>query len=460
MSSRGVETAIGLARWSDGLLELDLSSIDGVDSGLLKLQLINGNSSTASRVSVSPISNTIDEDRSPMGALARQPAVTTFPMGIDIGSYRRNDAMRVHPENSRFDSVQKLLTTEFTLQNMGSTVGRDVVLAFPNLPSGVTLRNASGVSSQSGPFIHLKDVIRRGGLVADGSTERVELTFANPQNLLFDSSPIIWVGENNVSPTFPSMGPFNMMPGETLAINLPATDPNGDLITYSLESDGALPGYELFASGSLTFKPSPLEIGTYRFTVIATDGVASTPREVTLNVNSDPITTTRLSGRVLDVDGTPIAGLRVEVGAVSGLTRTDGRFELDLGTGVVPSETIRIRGELMQGAATYPFIAEKLPFMLGHDLYSGFNNHIVRPIYLPKLDMANSKTINPATNTVVTTSAIAGEAHRSGQARFRINRGLHFRGDYPLPKFQRNLLQRRYQMDCFPILWLPFNLEK
>lgn len=58
------------------------------------------------------------------------------------------------------------------------------------------------------------------------------------------------------------------------------------------------------------------------------------------------LTTTRISGRVLDVEQTPLANVPVEIAGVSGLTASDGRLEIDLGTAPLVSDTIKVRGEL------------------------------------------------------------------------------------------------------------------
>lgn len=162
----------------------------------------------------------------------------------------------------------------------------------------------------------------------------------------------------------------------------------------------------------MSFSPSPDDLGTYRVKVQASDGILATTREFTLTVAADPLATTRVSGRVLDVDQTPLSGVRVEVGAVQGLTAADGSFLLDLGTVPLATNTLKVRGETfvdpLNPNKTYPFIAEKLPLLLDHQVFVGFNNLIERPIYLPKLDVANGKSINPIQDTEVTTAAIPG----------------------------------------------------
>src|SRR5207248_11006645 len=91
-----------------------------------------------------------------------------------------------------------------------------------------------------------------------------------------------------------------------------------------------------------------------------------------------------------------------------GLNLADGTFILNLSYRTVISDTIKIRGELLSGTFTYPFIAEKLPLLLEHEVYAGVNNLIDRPIYLPALDVANGKQIDPAKDTTVTSATIPG----------------------------------------------------
>ncbi|MGL4555646.1 MAG: hypothetical protein ACRC33_31135 [Gemmataceae bacterium] len=120
---------------------------------------------------------------------------------------------------------------------------------------------------------------------------------------------------------------------------------------------------------------------------------------MTLRVLPDAPVTTRVSGVIRGVDGRPLAGMRVEVGGVRALTSRTGAFTLDLGGGPPASGTLKVRGELF-AVKTYLFIAEKLDFLLGHDLYAGENNVICRPVFLPELD--GGTAVDPAVTTTVT----------------------------------------------------------
>jgi hypothetical protein len=131
-------------------------------------------------------------------------------------------------------------------------------------------------------------------------------------------------------------------------------------VTYSIRvapGDPDLPTGMLRADGTLVFAPTPDEIGQHAFTVVATDGALEATQAVTLNVNDDPVTTTRVSGRILDIDQTPLAGMQVEIGAVQGQTMADGSFLLDLGAGPLVSDTLKVRGELFPGPLAYPHCA-------------------------------------------------------------------------------------------------------
>jgi hypothetical protein len=198
------------------------------------------------------------------------------------------------------------------------------------------------------------------------------------------------------------------MPGGVLRVPLQATDQDNDPISFSTGDLTGLPFGTLHNGNTLIFRPAPAQLGDYSFDVFATDGKLQASQRLTLHVVADPVTTTRVSGQILLVSGQPLANMRVDVGAVNVLTDSDGNFTADLGAAAVVSDTLKVRGDLYQGTASYPFIAEKLAFILDHDVYEHVNNIIDRPIYLPALDTANGQQIDPAQDTTVTTAAIPG----------------------------------------------------
>lgn len=200
--------------------------------------------------------------------------------------------------------------------------------------------------------------------------------------------------------------------------SLTDTDPDGDPISFAIKSETQtpLPTGKLSSNGTLEIAPTPQEIGTYNFTVVASDGVLETSKPVTVNVSPSTVGRTRISGFIKNTKQEPLAGVLVGLGDIRAVTAADGSFEIKrlefpylAGLGIpeiVPPNTLQIYGDGITGEDNYPYIAEKLPLLLGHEVYTNVNNFITRPIYLPPIDTANGKTINPAADTTVITAAI------------------------------------------------------
>jgi hypothetical protein len=166
-----------------------------------------------------------------------------------------------------------------------------------------------------------------------------------------------------------------------------------------------MPNGMLEGNGILVINPSTDEIGTYNFSITASTDTGNTTQDFRLEVVADPITTTRISGVIANTSEQPLAGVVIELGSLQTLTDATGKFTLEI-PGDLPSDTLKIRGEGITGNVTYPFIAEKLPLLLGRDPLTGVNNVIARPIYLPPIDMGNAVTIDPNADTTVTTDNI------------------------------------------------------
>ena len=412
LSATGAEFAPGRVRWDGEIVEIDLSAVTDRDTAELRLQLLNGDGVGASRITVKPLSNEVNAEGVASPVLLDSTTPSAAGTAFNVTGVPAANDVAVRVENVRYNSATKQYAAELRLQNQGDNLGRSIAVEFPGLPSGVTLRNPSGTTNGGTPYINFAPAISRGGLSKNARSERLLVEFGNPSQVPFSLTPQIFAAANQ-PPTLAAISPLTVMPGGSLTTQLTATDPDGDAITFSLRATGSasasplnLPTGTLRANGTLAFTPTTDQVGTHTFDVVASDGALEARRTVTLNVVADPVITTRVSGKVLQVNGQPLAGMRVESGAVQGLTSADGSFTLDLGSGPIVSDTIKIRGELFPGSLVYPFIAEKLPLVLEHDVFAGVNNVIDRPIFLPSLDLANGKTIDPMSDTLVTTEAI------------------------------------------------------
>ena len=457
LSETGAEYVPGLVRWDGQIAEVDLSGITNIDTAELRFQLLSNDNDTGSRVLFTPLTNEVDTEGIVGPKLSRSTGTTSGGPSFDLGGLSAANEVDVKVKNVRYDSSAKHYKAELRLQNQGASLGRSVAVVFPDLPNGVTLRNASGTTTTGKPYINFSPAIARGGLPKNGQSEPVLVEIDDPSSVPFALMTQVLASQNR-APQLAPIGPLTVKPGDTLLTQLNATDADGDLVTYSLSANQGsnaeltLPTSRLTGNGQLVFTPKPDQVGTYSFNVIASDGVLQSVQPVTLNVVADPVTSTRVSGIILDVDKTPLAGLQVEIGAVKGLTASDGSFSLDLGTGPIVSDTIKVRGETSVGSKVYPFIAEKLPLLLEHDVYQGHNNVVNRPIYLPSLDMANAVRIDPAHDTLVTTAALLGAEVNVKAGTLFNQQGTLFTGQLSITEVAAGLTPAALPANLYPDL--------
>ena len=245
---------------------------------------------------------------------------------------------------------------------------------------------------------------------------------------------------------------LDLTPGERLDISLLDIFSNSSNTTqFILESDGELPTGMLEANGTLFFAPTPDELGTYEFKIIAEDGDTETSRDFVLEVIADPLNTTRISGIVQDIDGTGLGDITISVGNTSVLTAFDGSFTLEF-SGDVPNEFLRIAPGQQINGAVYPNISEDISLLLGRDIYDNVNNVIDRPIFLPAIDMANAVTIDPTRDTIVTTDAIPGAEVFVEAGSLEMSDGTPFTGQLSITEVPRDLTPANLPDNLLPDL--------
>ena len=430
LAGNKAELVPGRVSWDGSVLEINLSDLALSDTGLLKFQLINADNDRATTLSIQPLSNLVDTQGTLASKLSLESTAVNAGSSLTLSSLTPFADGVLQFSNVRFNAATGKYNAELRLRNDGASLGRNIAVVFPGLPAGVTLSNPSGTTTTGSPYVNLKPAIARGGLTQGAWSEPVTIEFNNPGQTPFAIKPQV-LGAANRAPSLAAINTLAVMPGGVLKVPLLANDPDGDPLVYSIvpkDGTATLPSSVVDASGVLIFRPTPSQLGAYQFDVIASDGVLEAVQSVTLNVVADPVTTTRISGKILKVNGQPLASMPVQIGAVQGLTQADGSFLLDLGSGTVVSDTIKVRGELMNGPASYPFIAEKLAFILEHEVYAHVNNVIDRPIYLPEIDVANGKTIDPTRNITVTSNALPGAKVEVAASTLMNQQGTPFTG--------------------------------
>ncbi len=206
----------------------------------------------------------------------------------------------------------------------------------------------------------------------------------------------------------PEVIQVSVKPGAQIQIE--STEIFGMAAEFSIEYANDMPNGKLEGDGTLILKPAPTDLGTYEFSLIARDGDLVFTKQFILNVVPDPDTTTRISGVIKSTDQTALAGIAVRVGNFVATTAADGSFTITMPEPPPEGTAMLIQPDQEAEGILYPSIAEKLPLVLEHDVYANANNIIQRPIYLPPIDIANAKTINPNINQTVTSAAISGSS--------------------------------------------------
>ncbi|QDS86922.1 Putative deoxyribonuclease RhsC [Rosistilla ulvae] len=399
---------LGLVQFDGTRVSIDLTEMQ-LAQALVRFQSVAAQSSSEALLRVDALRVQTPQESAPRPRPRSSASRLAMPgPAIDLETFAATDELTVHLLSDRLDPQTGQYVATVQVESSSGMSRRPAVVKLPNVPVGVEISNASGTDDNGVPYINLTPAIPETGLGPGQLSLPIEIEIANPNLLLAPLQTEVLIGPANQPPVLPAIAAQTMMPGGVLNLDLGASDPDGDSLTYRLApvAPAVLPSGSIDARGMLHLAPTPNEIGRYEFEVIASDGASETRRSFVLDVVADPNTDTRVSGTVLDVDGTPIAGMQVDLGQVSVLTDASGRFTLNLGNGTLVSDTLKIRGEIYAGDASYPFIAEKLPLVLDRHPFAGVNNVIGRPIYLPKLDLANGQTIDPLNNTTVTTAAV------------------------------------------------------
>ena len=345
----------GLVRYDGQYVEIDLTELGDRAEGLLVFQFLNQDNDTGGRVSVSGLTNEVDLEGTAGLRFPTDTSLANLGGELDLSALSASTTVKALFSNIRFNADTGEYTAELRLRNTGEeSISRQAAVVFANLPEGVSLVTASGVGADGNGYLNLREAIRPGGLQRGAISDAVAVTFSNPDQIRMALSPTVLVGGPNQSPLFPELGPLTVMPGQKLEIPLGATDPDGDRVTYSIRSNGDLPKGKLNGSGKLVFEPRPDQIGTYEFTLVATDGAAETTQQISLTVAPDPDTTTRITGQILDTEGNPLANLPLALGRLQAVTDPDGYFTLAVPPTSFPTERINI--EIPFGDAAFdPF---------------------------------------------------------------------------------------------------------
>jgi RHS repeat-associated protein len=400
LSETGAEIIPGLVRFDGTHVQIDVSNI-AATSGKLVVQLLNQDGDSGSNLTLTNFVDNIDPNG--ISGTSVTPAVVPVTPGAAkiLDSYLATNSAQLLLSNVSVDKATGKYTADLRVQNVGtSTLSQNLAVLLAGLPAGVTVANSSGIHPAGSPYLNFDTAIAPGGLAGGAISDAIRVVINDPTLAAFSFKPVVLQGAAAPLPDLSSLATLTVKVGDKIDIPL-----SGEL---AIKTGIKLPTGAITGDSHLVFKPSPDQVGSYSFTLIARNGGTETTQNVTLNVVADPITTTRVTGIIADTSQAGLANVLVELAGYQATTDAAGKFTIILPDSSA-GDTLKIYGQRIQGGGvTYPFIAEKMPLLLGHDLYRGTNNQIDRPIYLPTIDLSTGTTVNPGAQTFVTNPRLAG----------------------------------------------------
>jgi RHS repeat-associated protein len=332
----------GLVRYDSKVVEIDLTSLDDKDNATLVFQLLNSDSDNGTHVVVRPVSNEVNPDGLLPPTFFSPKAYAAAGDTLDFDTLTTNSDLEPLVSNVRYDKASGEYRADLQVRNNGVPTGRNVALELTGLPDNVSLRNASGISPGGNPYLSLHDAIPSGGLGHGATSAAVEVTLDVMNQARFSWAVGLWSGAANQGPEFDPIDPITITPGQFKNVTLTATDPDGDAVSFALKPADELPSLTFNSKGSILLSPTPDQLGSFTFDVLASDGASTSTQTISVDVVADPITMTRVSGQVLDTDGTPLADVPIEVGRFQTTTVADGSFTLELPSFTVPTDEFDI----------------------------------------------------------------------------------------------------------------------
>ncbi|MEZ6044195.1 MAG: Ig domain-containing protein [Planctomycetaceae bacterium] len=105
------------------------------------------------------------------------------------------------------------------------------------------------------------------------------LQFSNPNEVEFDYDLTVYAALNS-APVFTSTPNLQITTGDTFTYDADATDADGDVITYSLETNTSPSGMTIDSeTGEISWDTSSISAGDYTFSVVATDSYGGTDEQ-------------------------------------------------------------------------------------------------------------------------------------------------------------------------------------
>ncbi len=243
-------------------------------------------------------------------------------------------------------------------------------------------------------------------VIVTGSGERE----AESYNGEAGAAPLLHIeystGAPSNDPVLNPIGNQSVDLGNSLTLNLTATDPNSDPLTFSA-SPLPLPNNATLnaSTGEFNLTPDATQVGSFSLTFIVSDGLLTDSETVIFTVNgSQPGANTSLSGRILDTNDyvqgfdTPIVGATVSIidSGISAVSDSTGNFTLsNIPSGSQVFDINSTTANVAPDGSGYAGFREEI------NIIDAVNNNVSRPFFIPRIDASSLTTVDPNVTTIV-----------------------------------------------------------
>src|SRR3989344_3657608 len=163
-------------------------------------------------------------------------------------------------------------TLEFKILNISDPDGDSVQITASNLPTGAIYSDPSRTFSWRPEFTQ------------SGTYSGIKFTADDGKGGAYNETISITIGDVNRAPVFNFTTTQSGLEGTLLQFTTPATDADGDSLTYSASN---LPSGASYNASTQTFSwtPSSTQSGTYTPTISVSDGKTTTTQTATINIS-------------------------------------------------------------------------------------------------------------------------------------------------------------------------------
>jgi RHS repeat-associated protein len=261
----GAEAAV-----SGQTVTLDLSQITPGTIATLIFRLVNNDGAGDSSVTLDSVRVTPGPGG---GSPAAPPAATPAPAAIDFT--RLSDvtpSVQTVYGRTSLDEQTKVFYAELSAKNAGQyPVDAPLVAVIEHLSDPtVRVRGADGLTPDGQPYYDFSGLVSGGKLAAGAGTGSRALSFYDPNGAPF-TYDVAFLGQLNRAPVFTTTPNTEALVGHPYAYSAAASDPDGDALTFSLQSGPAGMSVDP-ATGKVTWGPQAGDLGNQAVDLRVADG--------------------------------------------------------------------------------------------------------------------------------------------------------------------------------------------